>query len=332
MELEDSENNKSTSSNGRKVRRMRWSTGVLALAVVGLTCSAALAGDIKCHVTMGGTDVAAAKLVLAPGGAAVMTNAAGLGVFNGLTAGTYLVTAEKSIGGTLHGALKDSIAVAATGGVTVNLSMTRAIHISQYLPLGVGSVWQYTETTSTSTATTSRTRRERAVGTDTVAGDTVTVLEVTWGGSPDVMKMYNRSSSEGYGIYREARAGDTLDYVPPMKFPNLVPLGGVVHLASTIKHSSGAPDEHVTMECRLVAFDTVTVPAGTFAHCPRIQCEVKTNGTSTRIILWLAKGVGQVRVTERKPDKRVRRSLEEYNIRPLLLTPLRKPGRLIPAP
>ncbi len=42
---------------------MRLSTGLLALVAACLTCSAALAGDLKCHVTMGGTDVGGAKLV-----------------------------------------------------------------------------------------------------------------------------------------------------------------------------------------------------------------------------------------------------------------------------
>ncbi len=311
---------------------MRLSRGLLVVAVVGLTYSAALAGDLKCHVSMGGADVAGAKLILMPGAATATTNADGVGVFTGLAAGSYIVTAEKNIGGTLYGALRDNISVPATGGVTASLPMTTAIHISQYMPLGVGSVWQYAETIDTPAGSTTKTRRERAVGTDTVAGDTVTVVEVTWGGSPDVMKMYNRSSSEGYGVYREARAGDTLDYVPPLKIPNLVPLGGILHLASTIKHSSGAPDEHMKMECRLVAFDTVTVPAGTFADCPRLLCQVKINGAASRMTLWLAKGVGQVRVVERMRDKRVKRILEEYRIRPLLLKPLRRLGPLIPRP
>ncbi len=312
---------------------MRLSTGLLVLAVVGLTCSAVLAGDLKCHVTKGGADVVGAKLILRPGAGTVVTNADGVGVFTGLAAGTYLVTAEKVIGGTLYGALRDAIAVPATGGVTVSLPMTRAIHISQHIPLAVGSVWQYAETTDTPTGSTTRTRRERAVGTDTIAGDKVTVIEVIWGASPDVMKMYNRSSSEGYGVYREARAGDTLDYAPPMQIPNLVPLGGILHLASTIKHSSGAPDEHMTMECKLVGFNTVTVPAGTFPDCARIRCQARIGGTPSRITLWLARGVGQVRAVERKPNKRVTRVLEEYSIRRLLLKPLlRSPGRLIPRP
>ncbi len=33
---------------------MRLSRGLLVVAVVGLTYSVALAGDLKCHVTMGG--------------------------------------------------------------------------------------------------------------------------------------------------------------------------------------------------------------------------------------------------------------------------------------
>ncbi len=109
--------------------------------------------------------MAGAKLILMPGAASVVTNTGGVGVFTGIAAGTYLVTAEKMIGGTLRGALRDDIAVPATGGVTASLSMTQAIHINQYIPLGVGSVWQYAETISTPGGTTTTTRRERAVGT-----------------------------------------------------------------------------------------------------------------------------------------------------------------------
>ena len=311
---------------------MRFSRAFMALAVVGLVGSAALAGELKCHVTRGGADVSAARLILKPDGATTLTSADGVGGFSGLAAGTYLVTAEKTIGGTLYGALKDSIAVPASGAVTVSLSMTRAIRMNQYVPLRVGNTWQYEETTSTAAATTTATRRERAVGTDTIAGETVTLIEVTRSGSPDSVKMYSRSSSEGYGIYREAHPTDTLDYDPPLRFPNLVPLGSILHLRSTIKHSSGAPDDHFVMECRLVAFDPVTVPAGAFADCPRIQGQGQIDGESVRITLWLARGVGQVRVLERMPNKRVKRILEEYSIRPLLLRPLRRPGRLIPAP
>ncbi len=311
---------------------MRLSTGLLVLVAVCLACSAALAGDLKCHVTLGGTDVGGAKLVLAPGAATATTAPDGVGVFTGLAAGTYLVTAEKTIGGVLYGALKDAIAVQATGGTTVSLAMTQAIHISQYIPLGVGSMWQYATTITTPTGTTTKTRYERTVGTDTIAGDTVTVIEVTWSGSPDAMKMYNKSSSQGYGVYREAHAGDTLDHVPPLRIPNVVPMGVVIHLASTIKHSSGAADQHMTMTCRLVAFDTVTVAAGTFPDCARIECQQKIDGKPGTMTLWLAKGVGQVRVFERKTDKRVKRSLEEYRIKPVLLRPLRVPRRLIPRP
>jgi len=302
---------------------MRWAIVWLCVVGIAVPFSIASAGEIKCHVTLGGADVAGATVTLEPGAVSQNTDAHGLCTFTGLAAGKYKLIAEKTVGGVLNGAISDVISLGATEGKSIDLALSRAIRINEYIPLRVGNFWQYRNQRTTAGGTTTNTRRERAVGTDTVAGDPVTVIEVTWSGTSDSMKMYQRSDSDGYGVYREARASDTLDYVPPIKVASLLPLGYTFSYEGHITYASGAADSEIKMECRLVSFDAVTVPAGTFTDCPRLECKMSVDGALNRNTMWFAKGVGTVRNYEKNDERENKRSLEEYKLVPGIILPFR---------
>ena len=76
----------------------------------------------------------------------------------------------------------------------------------------------------------------------------------------------------------EEEPGDTARFNPPMFFPNLWPLGHTVKLEYTITHTSGAPPEDAQLEAKFAAFQDVTVPAGAFADCVRLEVTVQTDG------------------------------------------------------
>jgi hypothetical protein len=128
-------------------------------------------------------------------------------------------------------------------------------------------------------------------------------------------------------------AGDVINYVPPMHFGNLWPLGHTMQVTCTIRHDSGAPDETLVMRGKFVTFEITTVPAGTFPDCARLEFTQRMSGRTRFMTLWLARGVGILRSEEREPGKKYKRVLEEYRVRPAVIRPLLPvPGPLTPAP
>lgn len=294
---------------------MRLSTALVITAVVGLICNPALAGDLRCHVTKDGADVAGVDVTLTPGGTTLTAVARGTCVFTGLAAGKYRVEAQKTIGEILYLAIVDEVVVPATGEVAANLPMGQAIRISDYLPVQVGNYWQYHDILRTATAVISRTRRERATHathTTILLGDRLRVIEVTWPGTSDVIRNLVKSSSDGYAMYGEGRGTELLSYNPPLLLPNLLPMGYTLVIESTIKHHSSALTARLRMECTFTDLMDVTVPAGTFEDCVRLECKQEVGGQRAKMTWWLAKDVGRVRALERKPGWASRRTLEEY--------------------
>jgi len=310
---------------------MRHSTAIVVLVLICVLYGTSQAGELKCLVTRGGAPEASVRVTLHPGAMRLATDASGTCVFTGLAAGTYRVEAVKVVAGRRYGAVQQAVAVPATGGARVRLKLTRAIYINQYLPVSVGNVWQYKSIRTRADGTREvKTRRERAVGTDTVSGATVTVVEVTWSGTTDSMKQLVKSSSKGYGVFGEARSGDTMTYDPPIMVPNLVPVGHTIQVAFTIKHSSGAPDEAGRMRLTLTGLGPARVPAGAFADCAMFKGIMQTAGKTDQMQMVMARAVGQIRSVERNPERVLVRELEEYKVKPVRPT-LMRPGTLRPA-
>lgn len=277
-------------------------------------CGSAMAGDLKCLVTQAGAPVATATVTVDPGGATARTDADGVCKFAGLAAGDYQVRASKTIGGVLYGAIQDAVTIGATGGESVELSMTRAILIHEYMPLARNSAWQYRISHTEGGRTSTWTRGERVEGTGLVGGESVTVVSVTSVPAGDEMKQFVSSTDKGYAFYREARATDTLTYDPPLAMGDLCPVGYEWRVESTLSHTDGTPDEGVTVRCKIAGFNRVTAPAGTFADCARLELLFEVDGRRDKQTMWLAEGVGSVRVIEKNAERKQERLLEEYRI------------------
>jgi hypothetical protein len=284
------------------------------LLVPVLICGSAMAGDLKCLVTQAGTPVAGALVTLDPGGATARTNADGVCELTGLRAGEYQVRASAMIGGTLHGAIQDGVRMPERGAESVELAMTRAILIHEYMPLTPGSVWQYGVSHTEGRTTTTWTRRERVDGTTRVGREEVTVVEVTSVPPGDEMKLLATSTDKGYARYGEEQATDTLMFDPALRIGDLCPVGHEWTMESTVSHTDGTPDVRLTLRCKIAGFDRVTVPAGTFADCARLECFFDFGGRTDKQTMWLAVGVGEVRVVEKDAERRCERVLEEYRI------------------
>ena len=109
---------------------------------LGLVSTAAWAGDLRCVVTGKEGPQPSVQVTLTPGGATLTTARDGTCLFTGLK-GTYRLTAEKTVGGGLRGAVQDEVRVPASGRADVRLQLVRAIRIHDYAPLRHGSTWTY---------------------------------------------------------------------------------------------------------------------------------------------------------------------------------------------
>jgi hypothetical protein len=298
---------------------------LVAVLMIGLL-SVSWAGDLKCHVSRAGVDVVGAQVTVNPGAHVRLSGPGGIVVFPGLAAGNYRVTAEKTILAQLNGAVLDEVAIPAAGGVSVELKLTRAVRVNEYMPLRLGNLWQYREVIETAPGmVTSRTRREEVVGTTPISGTMTSVVLITYTPGPDTFRMYMHSSGLGFGVYGETRGAETLTYVPPLLIPSLCPQGHTRVVKGVVKHSGGAPDDPMKMLATFAAFEDVTVPAGVFPNCIRLDLTLETAGVASKLTLWMARGVGQVRVMESKPGKTVRRSLAMYRLGPVPVHPLPAP-------
>lgn len=306
---------------------MKTHRAMLAVVILLLLASACFSGDLKCHVTQAGSDVSGAKVTLSPINAVNNTNADGVCEFNGLAAGRYTVTAEKVIGGTLYGARERNIRVGARSHVTRELRMERAINLGRYMPQRNGDSWQYHCENTEAGVTHSSTRREKVEGTATIAGDTVNIIVVTESGGSG-FKQYQRVDGDGWTVYGESYPGDTWEYDPPIGLPILMIVGDRVKAETRIHHSCGDPDTRMGVQATLVGFDPVTVPAGTFANCPRIEFKMEIGGEPEEMQMWLGRHVGQLKVHEKREAKEHKRELEEYSVRPPIIRPIRPIPRI----
>jgi len=306
---------------------MKARVWMLVLVLLCLAGSVASCGVIVCQVEYLRRPEPGVRVVLEPGGTVQTTDAAGRCKFPGLAEGRYDLRVTKMIRGVLHGAVADEVPVAAGLAVrAVTLGLTPAIELSRYLPFAVGYQWQYRETIAEGGAVVTKTRREKGVGTEVIGGDTTVVLAITHSPAGDERKEYVRTASDGHTRYREASAADTINYVPPMHFDNLWPLGHTAKVECTMHHDAGSPDQPLVMEGKFVAFENVTVPAGTFGNCARLEFTQRVGSQTRLMTLWLARNVGIVQTVEREPGKEYKRALEEYKVGPPVLTPL------LPAP
>lgn len=299
----------------------------VSVVVAVLLCGSVLGAKLQVVVTDGGSPVAGALVRVWPGALSRNTNASGLCEFAGLAARTYQVMASKEIGGVYKAARNDAVAMPATGILSVNLALSRAIMINEYLPRVSPWNWQYHEVITLPRGVSTRTRYEDVVGRRTVAGDTVTETRISWSGTTDSFLQLERSVAKAFTMYGEDRATDLILLDPPVSFENPVPEGYTFDLSTTQTHTDGSPNQAITMQVTLTNFDSVTVPYGTFTDCPVLEGIQTIDGSAQTFVMYLGKDIGILKMLEWKGAKNVRRELESFS---KIKMPKLIPPRLIP--
>ena len=307
--------------------KVKLRTLLLVFAALGMLCGLASATDLECIVTRGGSLEDGVQVTLCPGGV-TKTTTGGMALFATVAPGEYTVTAQKTIGGTLYGALEEGVSVVANSHVVVNVELTEAVYIPSCFPLALNNQWLYgTWNKETATGTVSKgSRTEKVVGTHVIAGDTAQVIQVTESGGTG-WSQYQASGRCGWAYYGEMTGPVTKLFDPCLRIPRVLPLNQPVAMQTTVKSSDGSPDIPMKAQVVFAGSETITVPAGTFA-CARLDIKLRTGHEDNAMSMWVAPNVGTVQVHEVKPGKEHRRTLEQYSVRGV--RPL--PGPIIPGP
>lgn len=300
---------------------MRCIRPVTAIMIAALVCSAVWAGDLKATVVFGGAPVDGAIVRVDDTTHHGTTNAQGQWAAGGLAQGTYRVIAWKTIAGDLKGAIVDVQLASDAADADALLKLTDAVWLHEQIPLRKGNEWFYRREHTEAGVTTTEGRVERAVDTKTVNGDTAVLKEVSFSSGGGFTSIED-SDRDGYTVHAEVRTGDTMRYDPPAEIGDLLPLGYEWEVETRIVHSNGDPPQQVTLRCTLAGFDTVTVPAGTFADAARLEISMEVGGEVSKSRMWTAAWVGPVRVYEKQAGSSNVRILEEYHVVP--------PGKTLP--
>lgn len=160
-----------------------------------------------------------------------------------------------------------------------------------YFPLDVGDKWIYTSFVP------GKYRTDEIIGTEIINGVT-TFIEEGIEPAPDnfhekLWLAYDSSSVLIYRIWNNEGADPAIDVTPPGAWLRLSPqVGDTWALTGS---SIGTLNVEV-----LSINDTVTVPAGTFNNCIKVQFTSSSGDTS---IKYYAPGVGVVRYEELEPSK-----------------------------
>jgi hypothetical protein len=287
--------------------RTVWATLLLVAAFTVLVVPASGAVVVEVKVTRGGALVGGAKVWLEPAGipASALTGADGKAKFKVATAGKYTAAATITAAGVQYGAVRE-FSVGATN-VGVPLALTEAITYSEWVPFAVGDTWVYHEATTEAGVTHTATRTSKMVGWRGVGRDRSMVTQTTWSGSPDVLREYTRLiPGQGYFIVGEDRTGSPpRNYNPPMHVRDLLPVGYVFKTSAKF----GTPATAVTITGRIVGFDDISVQAGRYRHCAHLKASISSSGHTESSDIWIAKGVGWVRVRDASPGKTSQRDL-----------------------
>ena len=311
-----------------------------AFAVIGLVSGTAWAGDLRCQVTDKSGPQASAKVIMTPGGTTLTTARDGTCVFRGLAAGSYRVTAEKTVGGELRGAVAEDVRVRASGQTDARLQLVQAIHIHEYIPLREQSRWNYTwrrykwyepwfDPRASGWLEEGHSMiREAAADSARFAGADVIKIEWTVSGflvrHAPLYTMYETSGAEGYAIHGRTPQTSVDDsyptYVPPFRYdpplliPDLLPRGQAHRVTTRVRYTDGTPSGRVTRVYTLTKFEPVEVTAGTFDDCACIEWTEEAGDTTMTGVMHLAKGVGIVSMTSTDGHFREDFGLEWYRL------------------
>ena len=310
---------------------MRLRATLLAVMALSVLCAVVSATDLECIVTRGGALEDGVQVTLCPGGATEPTNG-GMALFTNVAPGEYTLTAQKTIGTKLYGALEEGVTVLADSHHVVNVELTEAVYIPPCFPLALNNEWVYATWNKEAGGTATKgSRTEKVTGTQAIAGERAQVIQFTESGGT-VWSAYQASSRCGWAYYGDLIGAVTKLFDPCLRIPRILPLKQSVAMKTLVKSSDGSPDVEMEARVTFVGSETITVPAGKFA-CAQLDIKLRTGREDSSMSMWVAPNVGVVRVYEQMPDREHKRNLERFEVRgvrplpgPTLPGPLR-PGR-----
>lgn len=175
----------------------------------------------------------------------------------------------------------------ALGGLTVPQVFAQKLNVTDYFPLTQGLKWTYNDTASGEVQTITVAEAGSA------HGSTTRKMRVT--GRTD----FDEVSNDAQGIRLHARAGRGLaaTFDPAVVFTAQEATVGQT-FSSTPSVRNPATGNTMTWVTKISGVEDVTVPAGKFTGCLKIEMIVKDTALGTKfshVIMHLAKNVGLVK-------------------------------------
>jgi len=180
---------------------------------------------------------------------------------------------------------RDQMAVYVARAFALPLPTPR-YNITDYFPLSEGNTWNYDSDAGVHTESVSGTvdvlgiQYRRVVSTQ---GETI-----FWASAPDGLRQGGRQEGT-----------DTFTFDPPILIPNGLQVSDQGSIISALS-MNGAAAGSMTTDYVFHGVETVTVPAGTFADCMKLEITITVDGvTQDHFYSWGAKGVGTVKQDSR---------------------------------
>jgi hypothetical protein len=172
----------------------------------------------------------------------------------------------------------------ALAGYTVpSTSYTPPFNITDRFPLDQGDTWNYLASWGSMTKTIS--------GTTTLLGQIYSNMTYMDDQSTD----YLRNATDGAYIGGNQDEGQVMVLSPALVLPNgLTP--GQTRTENTTVYVDGVSQGTLTANITFVGLDDVTVPAGTFANCMKVEMQLIPPGGTTEgnhFYWWLGPGLGE---------------------------------------
>lgn len=165
-----------------------------------------------------------------------------------------------------------------------------------YIPLKEGMVWKYQVSLDQKPA--GQTTTVSNLPSRNLKGKTVTPVQ-----APRGITFLVTDDTGTYDFAQQSPADfEPKVGTPPYDYEIKEPIKpGTTWTGHVDTGTSGSNQMLVTVNCSIRGVDeTVTVPAGTFTRCVRVDCSGVTNGAHVELHHWLAPGVGLVRAIEKQ--------------------------------
>ncbi len=103
----------------------------------------------------------------------------------------------------------------------------------------------------------------------------------------------------GGGVHTSGTTATTVTYSPAFSFPRTMAVDDTATMTAQVSYN-GVPAGSGSFTYKLVGVESVTVQAGTFQNCLKLEVQLTQPGLDAqRFYLWLAPGVGEVKEDER---------------------------------